>query len=852
MKSKNLSALSDEALIKAHLQAVDDDAVKALLNSTEPGRFMLEADADRRAALAARGIELWLSGKSIDPGKVTSSLLRTHHSDWTAARLVNVVKAATVLNREHEQFAGFDWFPYKPLISALENVAADAPIPPELRTALEQWKAALMPRPLTPKEEREMGEAERVALGDDRDVPWARQSAAFATMERLERLRTAKAEERKLIERLSRLLAMREKGQNVDDAPVVRIDTTDTVGIRMAEDVAKGGPASGREWAALLSHARSLTTTTPSTKWLTTTAEYVAKIKASVFGACISDWFNEAGKPAPQKLVSHRGIADPTLLNDCSVELLKGLAWVVVAVRRSDLAPALGNLADACYRKVRNVGPRNVKVGNAAVAALAALESPEAASQLARLKFGVKHASSRATVAKALAAMSAKTGISPDDLAEMSVPTFGLGSVGVRRIALGKFKGEMRVMNSREVKLEWSDEDGKLSVPAAIKKEFAEELKRFQREAKDASTMLAAQTLRLERSPLEDRHWPLEVWRKRFLDHPLLGSVVRRLIWKFDKTPAVPTEDGFTTVADGALTPKKESNVSLWHPIQSKPNEVLAWRRWLEQHELVQPFKQAHREIYVLTDAERRTKTYSNRFAGHILRQHQFTALCQQRGWEYRLQGEFDSHNVPTLHLPAQQMSVEFWADAVENDASHRGIYLYVATDQVRFGHDVAKVPPIVFSEVMRDVDLFVGVASVANDPTWHDTGPEGRLRTYWDNWSFGELSESAKSRKAILEALLPRLAESDRFALDGKFLVVRGNLRTYKIHLGSSNVLMEPNDQYLCIVPDRGAATKTSGQRLFLPFEGDTTLSVILSKALLLAKDEKIKEKSIVRQINS
>ena len=45
---------------------------------------------------------------------------------------------------------------------------------------------------------------------------------------------------------------------------------------------------------------------------------------------------------------------------------------------------------------------------------------------------------------------------------------------------------------------------------------------------------------------------------------------------------------------------------------------------------MTQPIKQAHREIYLLTDAERQTQSYSNRFAAHILRQHQFTALCQQ------------------------------------------------------------------------------------------------------------------------------------------------------------------------------------------------------------------------------
>jgi hypothetical protein len=78
------------------------------------------------------------------------------------------------------------------------------------------------------------------------------------------------------------------------------------------------------------------------------------------------------------------------------------------------------------------------------------------------------------------------------------------------------------------------------------------------------------------------------------------------------------------------------------------------------------------------------------------------------------------------------------------------------------------------------------------------------------------------------------------------KFLVVRGDLRKYKIHLGSGNILMEPNDQYLCIVRD----PRDRSTDVFLPFEGDTTLSLILSKAFMLADDEKIEDQSIVRQI--
>jgi hypothetical protein len=59
----------------------------------------------------------------------------------------------------------------------------------------------------------------------------------------------------------------------------------------------------------------------------------------------------------------------------------------------------------------------------------------------------------------------------------------------------------------------------------------------------------------------------------------------------------------------------------------------------------------------------------------------------------------------------------------------------------------------------------------------------------------------------------------------------------------------MEPNDQYLCIVPNRGTAAGKAGE-VFLPFEGDNTLAVILSKAFLLTNDADIKDETIRRQI--
>ena len=65
----------------------------------------------------------------------------------------------------------------------------------------------------------------------------------------------------------------------------------------------------------------------------------------------------------------------------------------------------------------------------------------------------------------------------------------------------------------------------------------------------------------------------------------------------------------------------------------------------------------------------------------------------------------------------------------------------------------------------------------------------------------------------------LPKLKIRDRCTIQDRFLVVRGDVRTYKIHLGSSNILMEPSDTYLCIVAAQGSK---QAEKVFLPFDGD------------------------------
>jgi hypothetical protein len=413
------------------------------------------------------------------------------------------------------------------------------------------------------------------------------------------------------------------------------------------------------------------------------------------------------------------------------------------------------------------------------------------------------------------------------------------------------------------VQLTWARADGRetASLPASLKESQPDAVAAARKLRKEIEGTLAGQAARLEALYLRDRAIAFAQWRERYLEHPLVAGLARRLVWQFDspgqRTDGLARNGAIEDVEGRPIASADATMVTLWHPLHAGADHVLAWRRRLASLGITQPFKQAHREIYLVTDAERQTGIYSNRFAAQILRQHQLKALCDQRGWRYALMGSWDFHNTPTRHLPDHRLAIELWVQGLDAEQSPAGIYLLVATDQVRFVADdgapipVMDVAPIVFSELMRDVDLFVGVASIGNDPNWIDSGPEQPFGAYWRSYAFGELREAGKTRAEVLASLLPALAIADRCALQGRFLHVRGNLRSYKIHLGSGNIQMAPNDQYLCIVPGRGrSAPGAVDPRLVLPFEGDMTLSVILSKAFLLAAADKITDPQIVRQI--
>ncbi|HEY7060398.1 MAG TPA: DUF4132 domain-containing protein [Chloroflexota bacterium] len=718
------------------------------------------------------------------------------------------------------------------------------------------------------------------------------------------------AEVRKLAAQLDALL----KSDQIAEVKV-EIDDADDWGQAARATLAEMDAADRPAWVALLLHAATATAAKPSGVWQKEARRRIDALGEARFKALATTWLGLLKRPASSRTRPSPDGWMPVscaLFTDRNATLLKGIVWHCALLEDEALAQAVAEAADGCFHKIPMVGARSTKAGNACLYALGAMPGPHGAPQLVRLQRQLKQPSARGRLDATLDTAAAQAGVTRDDLEDQAVPTHGL-EAGPLRLPVGPYTVEIAVRGTRQPDVRWLGPDGAAldAEPADARKAHAAAHQQAMRMADEVRKTLAAQRDRLERLLMADRAWRLADWRRLYLDHPLLGVLARPLIWQFtagERTALGAWLDGrFVDAQDMPLDwLNDDTGVRLWHPIGSPATTVLAWRQWLARHAVTQPFKQAHREVYLLTDAERVAGTESRRFAEHILRQHQLQALCRERGWRYGLQGAFDNADAatPTLELPRWKLRAELDVEPIEERdmVSAHGIFIYTQTESVRFyrladappgavkrhfskaalrtravqallsgnvGQHLANVaferrqlfaaaatplpledvPPVVFSEVMRDVDLFVGVCSVGADPTWLDTAPQ-RYADYWGHFAFGEVSESAQTRRAVLEELLPQLAIGPRCSLDGRHLVVRGDLRTYRIHLGSASVLMEPNGQYLCIVPKRGPAIPGEPGHVYLPFDGDSVLSLILSKAFLLADDTAIRDPSITRQI--
>jgi hypothetical protein len=477
---------------------------------------------------------------------------------------------------------------------------------------------------------------------------------------------------------------------------------------------------SAAKWRALLAHGAAVDQTRPSAKWLQAARARVDGIGPTAFRARALAWLSAAADPCDRVLSERNGV------------VLKGLAWLCAIDGDPETARVLARLAQALLRWLPTcLDWRGLKAGNACLNALSMMPGPEPLAQLCCLAQRLKGRQLQTSVNRALDVAISRRGLSRDYVEELMVPTHGVEDGGLLHEEVGGVRVDLTVTAAGAPTWRWIvDGAEQTSPPDAIRTTHAGELKALRAAAEEIRATVAAQRARIEGFYLDDRSWSLHEWRARYLAHPLLALLVRALVWEAQTGDGtvrlvLPAGDGFEdvdAVPVSELGP--ETIIRLWHPLGADPAAIEAWQRRLSAAGLVQPFKQVDRETYALS-AEEWGAGASARFAGRVLRQQQFYALCQQRGWQYALQGPWNGGPPYAVRaLPRWNVRAELAVDAVggrQAGETRTGAYTYICTDAVRFRASdggaclLTEVPERVISEVLRDVDLLVSAAGTAN-----------------------------------------------------------------------------------------------------------------------------------------
>ena len=366
------------------------------------------------------------------------------------------------------------------------------------------------------------------------------------------------------------------------------------------------------------------------------------------------------------------------------------------------------------------------------------------------------------------------------------------------------------------------------SAPAAIKKDEAfMEMKDFC----DKLRQQYSRTVKMFELAMEER----SIFRLGELlmlcENPVIRVIVENLVFisaegKF--VSGILSGGSFTDTEGSCIAVNDSKKLRVAHPFDLYEHK--AWADWQQfflergkQEGIRQPFRQVFRELYVKLPEEL-DKERSLLFAGNQISTGRTVGALKGRRWiadyEDGLQKVYYADDII-----AGIYAVADWFSPGDVEAP----VLEGVTFVNRRTYEPMKIkdiPDIIYSEVMRDVDLAVSVAHAGGvDPeTSHST---------------------VEMRKVILDFNM-KLFGITNVTFDKNHAIIEGKHGRYSIHLGSGVIHKFGGHQINVLAVESGKKSK-----LFLPFiDEDPKTAEIMTKVITFAQDDKIKDPYIMQQI--
>ena len=311
---------------------------------------------------------------------------------------------------------------------------------------------------------------------------------------------------------------------------------------------------------------------------------------------------------------------------------------------------------------------------------------------------------------------------------------------------------------------------------------------------------------------------------ENLMTNPVIAPILKSLVFKMDKNLGYYVDKKLKSVNKKSVAVKDDSFLKIAHCFDLfESGDWATYQKDIFNRELKQPFKQVFRELYIKT-ADEKGRDKSLRYAGHQVQPTKTVALLKTRRWiidgQEGLEKVYYKENII-----AKIYALADWFSPADIEAP--------TLEEVQFFDRktfkpilIDNVPDLVFTEVMRDIDLVVSVAHIG------DVDPEASHSTI-------------EMRKAIIEFNC-KLFKLKNVKFSENHVLIKGERAEYSIHLGSG-LIHQKAGSAINVLP---VHSQHRG-RVFLPFiDDDPKTAEIMAKVILFAQDEKIKDVFILEQI--
>jgi predicted DNA-binding WGR domain protein len=232
-------------------------------------------------------------------------------------------------------------------------------------------------------------------------------------------------------------------------------------------------------------------------------------------------------------------------------------------------------------------------------------------------------------------------GLSTEELADRLVPDLDLDANGTLRLDFGPrqftvgFDEQLRpfALDASGARLK--------DLPKPIKSDDGELAKaaseRWKLLKKDAKAIASTQLQRLELAMCSSRSFPLEVFQRFLVEHPLMRHLARRLLWGLRGADGrvigfrVAEDASFADHNDDAFELPGEASICLPHPLELDEAQRAGFGQIFADYEILQPFPQLGREVLAMNEDEL-AQSSSQRFKGKRIAVGSAWGL-QHRGW---------------------------------------------------------------------------------------------------------------------------------------------------------------------------------------------------------------------------